>query len=194
VITSWFTAHLYDLIQRLAGTKHLEKLFRFELNSLDNPGWVLDIGGGTGLYRSSLPFSCHYICLDSDPRKLHGLRRRYPKERAIQGNAVRLPFPESSFDLCLLIFVAHHLDSAALGSTLIEVSRILKPSGLLFVADPLWEPNNLLGRFLWRLDRGSFPRNSQSLSELLQAQMRLHHKRRIRLFHNYEFFWCGPKK
>ena len=187
-----FAARLYDLVQQAAGAKRVSRILAEELADLPPGGWMLDVGGGTGLYRNLCPQSWGYVCLDQDQAKMAGFKQRHAGSSAVLADARRLPFPANSFDLCLIVFVAHHLDPGDFYSALREIARILKEKGRLLLMDPLWEPGNLPGRILWSLDQGSFPRGSRKLGELLGTEWKIRRRRRFRILHDYELFWCEP--
>lgn len=181
----------YELAQRFSGSDELKKIFHQEVFSHSaNRGVVLDVGGGTGLYRSICPPTWKYQCLDFDCAKIHGFKRRHRRDQAIQGSAMGLPFADETFDLCLMIFVAHHLSPADLQAALREITRVLRQNGRLFLADPVWNPGNWRGRCLWALDQGAHKKSALELSGLIGGIMEIVEERQIRILHDYKFFWC----
>jgi ubiquinone/menaquinone biosynthesis C-methylase UbiE len=186
---------VYDLAQRFSGSEKLKKLFHQEvLPHSAIPGLVLDVGGGTGLYRSICPPTWRYHCLDCDRAKIYGFKQRHAQDRAIRGSAMRLPLAEKTFDFCLMIFVAHHLSPADLQAALREIARVLRQNGRLFLADPVWNPANWRGRCLWSLDQGSYKKSAEELSGLIGGIMEIVDERQIKILHDYKFFWCRPRK
>ena len=61
--------------------------------------------------------------------------------QAVRGDATRLPFPDESFDRVIASEVLEHVDSdqAALG----ELTRVLRPGGVLAVTVPTWFPEKV---------------------------------------------------
>jgi len=57
--------------------------------------------------------------------------------RLVKASADSIPEPDQSADLVLFIFSLHHVPAAKLGGALAEARRILRPSGRLYVAEPL---------------------------------------------------------
>ena len=57
--------------------------------------------------------------------------------RLVRASADAIPEPDQSADLVLFIFSLHHVPGAKLQGALAEARRILRPSGRLYVAEPL---------------------------------------------------------
>jgi ubiquinone/menaquinone biosynthesis C-methylase UbiE len=57
--------------------------------------------------------------------------------RLVRASADAIPEPDQSADLVLFIFSLHHVPAAKLPGALVEARRILRPSGRLYVAEPL---------------------------------------------------------
>jgi len=57
----------------------------------------------------------------------------------------RLSYPNNYFDIILAKDVIHHFKNPI--DNLVELSRVLKPDGLIIVSEPYW---SLLGRFIFR--------------------------------------------
>jgi ubiquinone/menaquinone biosynthesis C-methylase UbiE len=57
--------------------------------------------------------------------------------RLVKASADAIPEPDQSADLVLFIFSLHHVPGAKLQGALAEARRILRPSGRLYVAEPL---------------------------------------------------------
>jgi SAM-dependent methyltransferase len=55
--------------------------------------------------------------------------------RLDRGFAQELPYPDGSFDRVFSSLMLHHLDSASKDALLAEVRRVLRPDGLLVLAD-----------------------------------------------------------
>jgi ubiquinone/menaquinone biosynthesis C-methylase UbiE len=72
----------------------------------------------------------------------------------LQGDATQLSFKDESFDQCVSIFLFHELPHEERLRTLAEAWRVLRPGGLLLVADSLqWDDSPELN---WALER--FPK------------------------------------
>lgn len=62
--------------------------------------------------------------------------------RLLKGPADTLPLEDRSADLVLFVFSLHHVPNDKLSKALAEARRVLKPSGRLYVAEPLAEGPN----------------------------------------------------
>lgn len=104
---------------------------------------LLDIGSGTGanlpLLRSVVGSSGSVTAIDFSPLAL-----RFAADHAVmsgisllQGDALRLPFPDNQFDVVTMLDVLEHLrdDSEALT----EVFRVLRPGGHLVFSVPAYQ-------------------------------------------------------
>lgn len=180
----------YDLSQWVAGASLNRKVFLEEFASLPATGCVLDVGGGTGLTRPLFPAGWKYFCLDPDPQKLVGVRAKFPEDMAVQASACEIPLDSKSFDLCIMFAVSHHLTDEEFRLSLCEIERLLRPGGKFMLMDAIWNPGNLRGRFLWALDRGSFPKTQQTLLNRLAAHFSIQSTRNWKVHHEYALFWC----
>jgi ubiquinone/menaquinone biosynthesis C-methylase UbiE len=59
--------------------------------------------------------------------------------RLVKASADALPMPDASADLVLFVFSLHHVPAAKLDGALAEARRVLRPSGRLYVAEPVPE-------------------------------------------------------
>ncbi len=57
--------------------------------------------------------------------------------RLLKAPADALPEPDQSADLVLFVFSLHHVPEAKLSGALAEARRVLRPSGRIYVAEPL---------------------------------------------------------
>jgi ubiquinone/menaquinone biosynthesis C-methylase UbiE len=94
---------------------------------------MLDVGCGTGRYASLLSrrLGRAVIGLDLSAGMLERARDRVRDEGTdvalVQGDAVQLPFKESSFDSVSLVLVVHHV--RPLEDLMEEIARVLSPGG-----------------------------------------------------------------
>src|ERR1700757_2794342 len=102
---------VYDRIQTLAGQAQSFKRIS-KLTAALHPEIVVDVGGGTGTWRSLWPTNCRYICLDIELPKLKGFRSKVPGGLAILSDATRMPIAGAAADVVICMAVLHHLTDA----------------------------------------------------------------------------------
>lgn len=131
--------HQYDLLRDdHSRLQKAEKIIysiselRKDLNLLR----CLDLGCSSGVITSALqPYFNQIVGMDYDPTGLNAI----PEERKalsvfIRGDAMRLPFPDDSFDVIVCAQVYEHvLDDKVLFS---EISRIIRTDGIIFFSGP----------------------------------------------------------
>ena len=136
-----FLTPLYDVIHRAFGVGRLHQLM---IGLADpQPGMrVADIGCGTGNLLVALGRKrpgLDLAGLDPDERALARAQRRSRRAGLSvdwrRGFAQELPYPESSVDRVFSSLMLHHLDDASKGELLAEVRRVLRPDGILVLAD-----------------------------------------------------------
>jgi ubiquinone/menaquinone biosynthesis C-methylase UbiE len=103
-------------------------------------GPALDVGTGKGLLAMALArkgldvLSADVSAEDQDLARLlaeeAGLSERI---RFLLGDASSLPFPDGHFGTCAMMDVLHHLERG--GPVLSEMERVLRPGGMMVVAD-----------------------------------------------------------
>ena len=125
---------------------------------------VIDLGGGTGLASRSAG-SAVYVCVDMDSAKLRRFARgQGPETRAVAADATNCPIGTGMADVVMAVKLTHHLDEAQLAGMLREAARIVRPGGLLLLADAV-RSDRLASRLLWKMDRGSYPRSSRAIQD-----------------------------
>ena len=160
-----------------------ERTFKHELRRLADVGpgqTVLDVGCGTGTLAIWMKQARPEIVmtgLDADPVML--ARAKGKAEQAgvdiafEQGFSSHLPYADRAFDRIVSSLFFHHLTRAETEKTIAEMLRVLKPGGLLCVAD--WgKPANALMRWLFwpvRLFDG-FSRTQDNVAGLLPRLFR----------------------
>ena len=130
-----------------------EKVFKRELvRQIEIPanGRLLDLACGTGTLTISLkerfPLS-EIHGLDGDPKILHIARRKAVEYGAeidfSEGFSTAMPYEDEYFDAVATSLFFHHLTPGNKRKTLLEIRRVLKNGGKLYVAD--WgKPANFL--------------------------------------------------
>jgi ubiquinone/menaquinone biosynthesis C-methylase UbiE len=177
---------VYDWIQTAAGQKRSLKRISLQTAAM-HPKTVVDVGGGTGAWRCLWPEDCRYVCLDIEMPKLRGFRSKVPTGLAVLSDATRMPISAASADVVVCIAVTHHLTNEMLEQVLDEALRILKADGQLILLDPVLNRARWMGRLLWRLDRGSYPRSAEELRDKLERKFKMTHWDRYAVYHEYVF-------
>lgn len=126
------------------------------------PGEVLIAGIGTGLDLPHLPVGHRYVGLELTEAML---RRALPRAAhldftPLRGDAQRLPFADSSFDVAVLHLILAVVPQPA--TCLAEIARVLKPGGQVLVFDKFLRPGKaaplrrlaspIVGRLATQLD------------------------------------------
>jgi ubiquinone/menaquinone biosynthesis C-methylase UbiE len=134
---------MYDLSVRLTMR---ERRWRPELvarTAAATPagGAVVELGAGTGsltrLLRAGLPADVSVTAIDPDERALTIASRRAPDAGItwVHGRAEAVPLPDASQDAVVTALVVHHLPAPAKRAAISEARRVLRPGGLLLIAD-----------------------------------------------------------
>ena len=183
---------LYDFVQLLMGEHQFRARLAPQLRALPAGTSLIDIGGGTGLGRQRSA-AHRYVCVDLDFRKLRRFQCGQPGRLAVVADAAACPFDAATFDAILCTKVLHHLNETALKAALAETARILKPGGVLILADAI-RSGRWTSRMLWRIDRGSFPRSAAEIRRALppQYEVTLWEEFRIVTFH--DFVLCAARR
>jgi SAM-dependent methyltransferase len=87
----------------------------------------------------------------------------------------------------MCIAVAHHLTDIMLDKVLEEVGRVLKVGGRLILVDPILNRERWMGRILWKLDRGTYPRSAEELHRKIDTRFHVIHWEQYAVYHEYVF-------
>jgi ubiquinone/menaquinone biosynthesis C-methylase UbiE len=110
------------------------------LDDLADGGTVVEVGAGTGTFAIALAAArpdARVVAIDGDPDALR-IAEGKPGAEAIgwqEGLADRLPLADASADAVVMSLLLHHLDPAAKRAALADARRVLRPGGLLHIAD-----------------------------------------------------------
>jgi demethylmenaquinone methyltransferase/2-methoxy-6-polyprenyl-1,4-benzoquinol methylase len=112
------------------------------------PGvWALDVACGSGKLAAELAATAkgsRIVGLDFSPRMLAQARTRHPGIDFVEGDALRLPFPDARFDAATIAFGLRNLSDPEGG--LREMLRVLRPGGRAVVLEFVRPPAGLAGR------------------------------------------------
>jgi ubiquinone/menaquinone biosynthesis C-methylase UbiE len=136
-----FLTPLYDVVHHVFGLRPIHQEM-ITLAALRAGQRVLDVGCGTGnLLRSTgkRHRDVDLVGLDPDPKALAVARRKTRRAgltvQLDRGFAQELPYADGSFDRVFSSLMLHHLDTPSKDALLAEVRRILRPDGVLVLAD-----------------------------------------------------------
>ena len=128
---AWSAWSILRRVERVAGT-----------------GRLLDVGCGPGVLLSVAKDRWDAVGVEVSKSAAEEARKRF-NANVVEGTLEQAAFPSESFDAVTLVDVIEHLTGPK--ETLREVSRILKPGGVLFVLTPNIDAPvaKLMGRWWW---------------------------------------------
>jgi SAM-dependent methyltransferase len=121
---------------------------------------ILEVGGGQGGLTALLYPRAKVNNIDMDPKFAEAPCNQKANVEFLVGDAIHLPFPDSSFDAVTMFDVLEHIpdDQTAMA----EALRVLKPGGYLLVSTP----NSSIWRFPhYRLLRPICPAEALIMAE-----------------------------
>lgn len=157
---------------------------------------ILDVGCSTGVCGQAIFDTARneYTGIDITPKYIEYANRVNSHGRYLVMDGRQLDFPDDSFDLVSFIGVLHHMEDAIAKACLEEVHRVIKPSGYLLIAEPVFTANALASNMLLSLDRGKFIRESAEYINLA-PQFEVVRKRYFNLsLHRFVSLIATPKK
>jgi demethylmenaquinone methyltransferase/2-methoxy-6-polyprenyl-1,4-benzoquinol methylase len=109
-------------------------------------GRALDVATGSGKLAAELARAAPGVRvtgLDFSPKMLERARAAYPEIEFQEGDALHLPFPDSSFDAASIAFGLRNLADPRRGLT--EMRRVVKPGGRMVVLEFVRPPEGPVG-------------------------------------------------
>lgn len=99
---------------------------------------VLDLGCGGGATAAAIHAAGvgDVWGLDPSPYLLRHAAQDHPAIRFVHGVMEDIPFPDARFDGVSVCFAFHEMPPARIREALQEISRVLRPGGILVVAEP----------------------------------------------------------
>lgn len=101
---------------------------------------VIDVGSGDGaLTRTLARMGARVSGIECNPKQLEKARSAEPAgdESYHEGVGEDLPFETASADIVIFFNSLHHIGIESQVPALLEASRVLRPGGLVYIAEPL---------------------------------------------------------
>lgn len=97
---------------------------------------VLDVGCGTGALLKRLSDVCDINCygIDAETNMIREAQAKNLNVKFDVSPCDKTPFPDNTFDVVIACMAYHHFDNK--NGFIKETARILKPNGLVNIADP----------------------------------------------------------
>ena len=172
---------VYNFVQTICGARQSREKLKNRLADI-GACVVLDIGAGTGNGLRVLPAEAQYLWLDNDSQKLAGFMP-YRCCEAILASATAIPLAAGSVDVALCIAMTHHLTDTQMMEVLTELRRVCR--NRLILLDAVERRGSLISGLLWRLDRGSHPRSSERLRNLVRQHFDIQFEEEYSIYHAY---------
>ena len=128
-------AAVYDDGIVAKGSKRFYDLLYREI-ILTSGAAVIDVGCGTGSFLKKLSDTCPLTCfgVDLEKKMIEEANKKYPQMDFQVAGCDNIPHDDSSFDVMVSCMAYHHFENKEGFAR--EASRLLKPGGVLYIADP----------------------------------------------------------
>lgn len=104
---------------------------------------IIELGCGNARFLRGLLQAhpnCQAVALEVDTQQhAKNLARPQAGLRFLEASAEHIPFDAATFDLALMLKSLHHVPLPAMDAALAEVARVLRPGGLLYVSEPIYD-------------------------------------------------------
>lgn len=98
---------------------------------------VLNVGSWTGPYEILIYNIAKQITsVDIEEKALRVLKKNLPRVQTVRAFSHKLPFPDNTFDVVAFWDVIEHIPVGYELASIVEINRILKKDGYLFLATP----------------------------------------------------------
>lgn len=126
--------------------RHYTEILRAVVNRLKDShvekktGIVIDIGSGTGNLTTELVKEGYCVIgLEPSCKMRQKFKKKLPVAQVVAGEFLSIPLKNTSVDALVSSYAWHHLTGTEKISSIIEMKRVLKPKGLVIIADLMFE-------------------------------------------------------
>ena len=160
-----------------------------------SPIRILDIGCSTGTCAGNIidMTANEYVGVDISEEYIRIAQQRYKDGSFRALDARQLPFEAGSFDVAMFIGVLHHMDDQLARDCLLSVSRVIKSSGKVIVAEPVFTQGKHLSNLLLSWDRGEFIRDDAGYKSLFGSYIVERHRYFRFSAHRFSSYVLAPK-
>jgi ubiquinone/menaquinone biosynthesis C-methylase UbiE len=196
LFNQWAASYDRDLAKPFGILEGYESSLRAAAESLALPpsAKVLDIGIGTGAFAALVAQSngAQVFGLDVSERMLDQCRALHPEYQLQVGSFCPIPHDDGRFDAVISSFAFHETPVGERRQSCVEITRVLKPGGLLCLLDIMFashaaveDARNALGRF-WD-DEEVYARVSELDEDLRAADFRAPYWQQTAPYHWFVF-------
>jgi 2-polyprenyl-3-methyl-5-hydroxy-6-metoxy-1,4-benzoquinol methylase len=132
---------------------------------------LLDVGCGVGALHDHLGGTFARICgVDVSKVSIEAAKKRHPEIEYREAEGNRIPYPAAAFHIVTAINVLHHIDPQARSDFVLELKRVIRPSGLACIIEhnPL-NPLTRLAVLRCPFDRDAHLLRAAQANRLLKA-------------------------
>jgi len=162
---------VYEAYDALVGTRAVRRAFARQYVRPVPGAKVLDLGCGPARMLEHLS-SVTYTGVDISRAYVEAARARYgARGTFLLGSVTEVDLGrEHSFDVVVAFGLLHHVDDATAREVVSRVKSVLKPEGRFVTLDPCFVENqNIVARWLHRMDRGNHVRDVEGYLRLVRA-------------------------
>jgi len=168
----------------------LNRLDNASLNSAVSGKHVLDIGCGSYQHHYNVALRASRTGIDLSWKAVRAAKNAYGSSSHAVGSCAELPFADKSFDVCLLLFVLHHLPEPLWNATIQEAARVCRESILILDHTKSDKPvARFIQSFWWNtVDHGFLYRRPNEWRDFLRDYQVKEHQALGTLFKNICFY------
>jgi len=165
-------ALVYDLFERIVGSKKYFQLVKDRYLNLNKGARILDLGCGTAKILEFLDEDTEYFGFDLSQEYINSCKEKFSDKGTFVCCPIEEVFnqiEEGTFDRVVSTGVIHHLDNDQ-AITLFKIAKkALKPNCWFTSADPVFiENQNAIAKYIISKDRGTDVRTSERYKVLAE--------------------------